>query len=488
MRDLATTALDLLPPDVGYADVRTVHRRHEGVHVQDRRVSPVVDSESAGIGLRVLIDGQWGFAATSRTERAALDGLVATAVGQARAAAGAGGVHRGLGDPVTTRAVWAGPVGTDPFSVGLAEKVHLLLQACKLMANGASGGCRVVAEASMDFFRDEKVFANTEGALVEQTITESGAGLMATATGGGDVQRRSYPQSVPRAIRGQRGDFATAGYEHVLGLDLLGHAGRVGAEAAALLTAPACPSETTTLIVSGTQMAQLVHETAGHAMEADRLLGTEASLSGATYATPDRRGGFRFGSELVTVFADATMPGGLGSFGFDDEGVPGQRVDLVRDGVFRGYLSGRESAAAIGEAPTGASRADGWARVPLVRMTNVCLAPGESSLAEMIAGTERGVLIDMNRTLSIDDVRLSFRFGAEIGWEIRDGRVGRMLRNCSYSGITPHFWAGCDAVGGPGEFRLYGIPSCNKGEPLQVAHIGHGTVPARFRNVRVGWR
>ena len=121
-------------------------------------------------------------------------------------------------------------------------------------------------------------------------------------------------------------------------------------------------------------------------------------------------------------------------------------------------------------------------------MTNVCLAPGESSLAEMVAGTDRGVLIDMNRTLSIDDVRLSFRLGAEIGWEIRDGKLGRMLRNCSYSGITPQFWAGCDAIAGPEEFRLYGIPSCNKGEPLQVAHIGHGTVPARFRNVRVGWQ
>lgn len=488
MRDLATGVLDLLPGDVGYADARVVFRRHEGLHVQDGRVSPVIDSESAGVGLRVLIGGQWGFAATSRTERAALDGLVASAVGQARAAGSGRGARRDLGAPVTTRAVWHSPVVTDPFSVPVEQKVDLLLDAADGIAQAVTGGCRLVAEASMDFFRDHKVFVNTEGAVIEQTITESGAGLMATAGDGGDVQRRSYPQSVPRAIRGQRGDFATAGYEHVLTLDLTGNAGRVGSEAVALLAAPACPSEITTVIVSGTQMAQLVHETAGHAMEADRLLGTEASLSGATYATPDRCGSFRFGSDLVNVFADATMPGGLGTFAFDDEGVPGQRVDLVTDGIFRGYLSGRESAAAIGAAPTGASRADGWARVPLVRMTNVCLAPGTSSLEEMIAGTRRGVLLDMNRSLSIDDVRMSFRFGAEIGWEIRDGRRGRMLRNCNYSGITPQFWAGCDAVGGPGEFRLYGIPSCNKGEPLQVAHIGHGTVPARFRDVRVGWR
>jgi TldD protein len=344
------------------------------------------------------------------------------------------------------------------------------------------------AEASMDFFRDDKVFGNTEGALIEQTITESGAGLLATASDGDDVQRRSYPQSVPRAIRGQRGDFATAGYEHVLSLGLVAHAPRVGDEAVALLSAPRCPEQVTTVIVSGTQMAQLIHETAGHAMELDRALGAEASLAGGTYAVPPEMGRFRFGSELVNIVADATLPGGLGSFGYDDEGVPAQRTELVRDGVFVGYLSGRESAAALDAPPSGAARADGWARVPLVRMTNLCIEPGESSLEEMIAGTDHGVLLDMNRSLSIDDRRMSFRFGAEAAWEIRGGKLGRLYKDCTYTGVTPTFWAGCDAVGGPAEYRLYGIPSCNKGEPLQVAHIGHGTVPARIREVSIGSR
>lgn len=269
-------------------------------------------------------------------------------------------------------------------------------------------------------------------------------------------------------------------------MDLVTHAPRVAGEAVALLSAPRCPEQVTTLIVSGTQMAQLVHETAGHAMELDRALGTEASLSGGTYAGPQELGRFRFGTEIVNIVADATLPGGLGSFGYDDEGVPAQRTDLVRGGTFVGYLSGRESAAALGVAPSGASRADGWARVPLVRMTNVCIEPGQSSLEEMIAGTDSGVLLDMNRSLSIDDRRMSFRFGAEAAWEIRGGKLGRMLKNCTYSGVTPTFWAGCDALGGTDEYRLYGIPSCNKGEPLQVAHIGHGTVPGRFREVTVG--
>jgi TldD protein len=351
-----------------------------------------------------------------------------------------------------------------------------------------AGGNDVRADASMDFFRDDKVFASTEGACIEQTIVESGAGLMATASDGSDVQRRSYPQGVPRAIRGQRGDFATAGYEHIESLDLANSAPRVGEEAAMLLRAQPCPAITTTLIVGGAQMAQLIHETAGHPSELDRTQGSEASLAGGTYLQAAGRGRQRFGSDLVTVVADATLSGGLGSFGYDDEGVAAQRSVLVERGTFVNYLSSRESAATLGATSSGAARADGWARVPLVRMTNVSLEPGETAFEEMIAGTEDGVLMDMNRSMSIDDRRLSFRFGCEIGWEIKRGRIGRMLKDCTFSGISPQFWAGCDAVADRSRFRLYGIPSCNKGEPLQVAHIGHGTVPARFRDVSIGVR
>jgi TldD protein len=340
----------------------------------------------------------------------------------------------------------------------------------------------------MDFFRDEKAFANTEGARIEQTIVESGAGLMAVASDGDDVQRRSFPQAVPRNIRGQRGLFATAGYEHIRGLRLVEEAPRVGAEAVALLSAPACPQEETTLVVTGSQLAMVLHECAGHPMEADRALGTEVSLAGRTYARPERRGSFRYGSPIVSVYADATIPGALGSYGYDDEGVAAQRTQLVKDGIFRGYLSGRESAAALGEESSGAARADGWQRIPLVRMTNLCLEPGDSSLARMISETKRGVLMDMTKSVSIDEQRMNFRLGAEAGWEIRDGKIGRLLKNATYTGVTPTFWGNCDALGGSDEFMVHGIPSCNKGEPLQVAHIGHGTVPARFRNVQVGTR
>jgi TldD protein len=330
------------------------------------------------------------------------------------------------------------------------------------------------------------VFASSEGALVEQVLTETGAGLLATAASEDELQRRSYPQSVPRSIKGQRGDFATAGWEHVESLRLVEEAPRVGEEALALLAAPACPSGSTTLIVSGTQMALVVHETFGHPAELDRVLGSEASLAGGSYMQPELCGSLRVGSELVNVTADGTLRTGMGSYGFDDEGVPAQRTVVVADGIFSGYLTSRESAGALGTESTGAARADGWGRIPLVRMSNVSLEPGETPYDEIVATTKDGILVDMNRSLSIDDTRRAFRFGSEAGWEIKDGKRGRLLKNCTFGGRTIEFWAGCDAVADRASFRVYGLPSCNKGEPLQVAHVGHGTVPARFRGVEVG--
>jgi len=487
LRSIAEDLLGLVPSSVEYADVRVVRRRHEGVHVENEAVSQVMLVDTVGVGVRVLIGGQWGFAASSHLDSLDRAALVRRAVAQAKAATGSGPPIRLAPVPVV-RAVYCSPLARDPFAVPIDQKVSVLLSAADAMRR--AGGAQVrTAEASMDFFQDEKVFASSEGALVEQRLTESGAGLLATAGDGEDTQRRSYPQSVPRAIRGQRGDFATRGYEHIEEMRLVEEAPRVAEEAVMLLTAALCPVRTTTLIVGGTQMTMLVHETAGHPSELDRVLGSEASLAGGSYMEPNQRGALRFGSDLVNITADATLPGGLGSFGYDDEGVAAQRTPLIERGVFTGYLTSRESAGALDLTPTGAARADGFARVPLVRMTNVSLEPHDErglSLDEMIATTDDGILVDMNKSLSIDDRRLSFRFGCEMGWEIKRGRLGRVLKNCTYSGVTPQFWAACDAVGDRASFRLYGIPSCNKGEPLQVAHIGHGTVPARFRDVSVG--
>ncbi|HUU43000.1 MAG TPA: TldD/PmbA family protein, partial [Planctomycetota bacterium] len=256
--------------------------------------------------------------------------------------------------------------------------------------------------------------------------------------------------------------------------------------AARLITAPECPSGERTIILDGGQLALQVHESIGHPIELDRVLGLEAGFAGTSFLKPSDAGKLRYASEFVNVSADATTPGGLGTFGWDDEGVPAQRTDVIREGIFRGFLSSRETAGAVGRNSSGAMRASGWHAIPLIRMTNVNLLPGLWDLEGLIADTADGLLLATNRSWSIDDKRLNFQFGCEIAWEIVDGKLGRVYRNPTYMGITPQFWASCDAVCGPADWRMWGTPNCGKGEPMQTAHVGHGAAPARFRGVRVG--
>ncbi|MFQ5459800.1 MAG: TldD/PmbA family protein, partial [Anaerolineae bacterium] len=374
------------------------------------------------------------------------------------------------------------PVDEDPFSVAVEDKVALLLAADR----EARRDHVAVIRGSLVAIREEKVFASSEGSFIEQTIVETGGGMEVTATGHGDTQKRSYPNSFGR-------HQGTVGWELVRGMDLPGHAAETAAEAVALLTAKACPPGTTTVILDGTQVALQVHESCGHPIELDRVFGTEAAYAGTSFLTPDKLSGFRYGSDLVNLTADATLPGGLGTFGFDDEGVPAQRTPIVRAGMFVGYMTSRETASRLhGMNPgwpkrsNGTMRASGWNRIPLIRMTNVSLEPGAGSLEDLISDTSDGIYMQTNRSWSIDDKRLNFQFGTEIAWEIRGGRRGAMLKNATYTGLTPEFWGACDAVCGPDEWVVWGTPNCGKGQPGQVAHTGHGAAPARFRGIRVG--
>jgi TldD protein len=274
----------------------------------------------------------------------------------------------------------------------------------------------------------------------------------------------------------------------VEGLGLLDAAERTATEAVELLRARECPSEVTTLVIDSGQVELQVHESIGHALELDRVLGMEEAYAGSSWVRPQDRGRLRYGSPLVSITADATVPGGLGSFGWDDEGVPAQRVPLIVDGIFQDFISSRETAAALGLPSSGAMRADGWQHLPLIRMTNINLEPREGSLAEIIGDTRDGLFMSTNTSWSIDDKRVNFQFGCEVAWRIKDGRLTELYRNPNYTGITPAFWGSCDAVGGPEDWTLWGTPNCGKGQPGQVARVGHGTAPARFRNVQVGVR
>jgi TldD protein len=459
-----------------YADARLTHTTEQELAVKNGRVDGLTSAESAGLGVRVLVGDGWGFAATRDLTTATVEHAAALAVHIARASALAPGPPVDLGPPVRSQGIYVTPISVDPFAVSIEDKVDLLLRAEAGMARVP--GARV-RQGNLGFRREHKRFANTEGADLEQTLHEAGGGLTALAVSGDDVQRRSYPSPYRQTAAG--------GWEFVLGLDLPAHAERIAAEAVQLLSADPCPSDpAATVIIGGEQLALQVHESCGHPAELDRVYGAEAAYAGATFLTPDLLGHFQFGSPLVNLTADALRPGGLGTFGWDDEGVPASSSPIVSAGRFVGYLMSRETAPRLGLVSNGCMRAEGWSRLPLIRMTNVSLEPGDWALDDLIADTDRGLYLETNRSWSIDDRRYNFQFGTEIGWEIRGGKRGRLLRDCTYTGATPEFWRGCDAICGPAHWQMWGTPNCGKGQPSQVMHTGHGAAPARFRNVRVG--
>ena len=476
MRDFAQSVVALLDRhEIAYGDVRVVQRRTEHLRMKNGALEAWSDEEQHDFGVRVLVDGYWGFAASNELSPAEAARTTARAVAVARSSATVGGPRVRLAPQPPNSGVFAGPCIEDPFAIAPETKLELLQRSTEALRSPGV----TLAVASLGALRETKVFASTEGALIEQTRTEAGGGIAATAVRDGDVQTRSYPSA-------GGGDWGQGGYEMVRGLDLLHHAPRVGEEAVALLNAPLCPDGTTTLVLDADQMALQVHESVGHPTELDRILGTEASYAGTSFVRVEDVGRLRYGSDHVTVVADATTPGGLGTFAFDDEGVQGKRVTLVREGVLVGLLTSRETAVLLDRESSGAMRASAANRVPLIRMTNINLEPGSHSLDRLIGEVANGVFLATNRSWSIDDRRLNFHFATEAGWEIKDGRLGRLLRDCSYTGRTPQFWSSCDAVGGPTEWRLFGITNCGKGEPGQDSHVGHGVSPARFRDVRVG--
>jgi TldD protein len=477
MKDLIHPLLDLAKvKKVPYADLRVVRRQFEEIAVKNGKVDALTRNEDYGFGIRVLYRGAWGFAASSQVNKAEMEKTLDRAWKIARASSRIKEKDIPFAPSPGVVENYRTPVSVDPFSVPLDRKVTLLLEADEVLRRNP----RVkISEAFMGAYEAEKTFASTEGSFIEQKIVECGAGISATAIEGSEMQVRSYPNSF-------RGNFATRGYDWIEELKIKDHAGRVAEEAAQLLFAKPCPSGTTTLILDGSQLALQVHESIGHPIELDRILGTEASYAGTSFLSLDRVGSFRYGSDLVNVTADATVPGGLGTFGFDDEGTRAQSVPILSRGILTNLLTSRETAHLLGKGSNGTMRADGWNRIPLIRMTNINLQPGEWTLQGMIADTEEGLFLCTNRSWSIDDKRINFQFGTEIGWEIKKGKLGAMVKNPTYTGITPQFWNSCDAVADRDHWQMWGTPNCGKGEPGQVAHVGHGTAPARFRNVRVG--
>src|SRR6266576_1573121 len=375
MKDLAEAALNAAQvKGASYADVRLDERVQQDVTVKNGQLAAVSDDASEGLGVRVLVDGAWGFAGSARLSTSEVQEVVDRAIRIARASARARSTPVDLGPPVTSRGHYRTPV---------------------------------------------------EG------------------------QNRSYPHSFGR-------HQGAGGYEYISAHQLDRHGQRIGEEAVKLLSAPQCPSGVKTLILDASQVALQVHESCGHPTELDRVFGMEAAYAGTSFMTPEKLNHLRYGSPNVTITADALTPAGLGTFGWDDEGVPAQRSFLIQDGLFVGYLTSRETASVLGQQSNGTMRADGWNRIPLIRMTNVSLQPGDSTLEQMIAETKDGVYMETNRSWSIDDKRLNFQFGTQLAYEIVNGKRGRLLKNATYAGITPDFWNACDAVADRSEWPVWG--------------------------------
>jgi len=459
-----------------YADVRIVRRENESIATKDGVVEALESSENYGFGVRVIVDGYWGFAASDNFKKENVLKVTKRAVDIARASSIVKGAKVVLDQQKPVKANYQTPFQIDPFKVSLSKKIKLLLSADK--AQKISKKIKI-SQTFMRSFRETKTFANLQGSLINQEIVWCGGGIESTAMDGSDLQNRSYPNSF-------RGQFQTGGYELLESLRLTDYAPIVAKEAIELLTADQCPSGEFDLILDGNQLALQIHESCGHPAELDRVLGYEASFAGTSFLTLDKLGKFRYGSDIVNLTADATIPGGLATFGFDDEGVPAQRAEIVKNGILVGYLTSRETAPLIGQVSNGTARADGWSRIPLIRMTNVNLEPGDWELDDLIADTKYGIFMSTNKSWSIDDKRLNFQFGTEIAWEVKNGKKGRVLKNPTYTGITPQFWRSCDAICNKKYWHIWGTPNCGKGEPEQVMFTGHGASPARFRKIRIG--
>jgi len=456
---------------IDYGDIRIVESQAEHIKVRNGIVESIVKSTEIGFGVRVLKNAGWGFASSANLTAGEINGRIKEALSIAQASASVSSHSVVLAPVRVYKAKYISPCKIDPFKVSLTDKVNLLLATDHILRQNA--GVKLTS-LTLVFVRNKKYFGSTEGSFIEQDIVESGGVVAAFAMKDGEVQRRSFE------------NFHTAGYEFIESLDFKGRAEGIREEAVMLLDAPQCPSEKTTVIIGSHQMVLQVHESCGHPTELDRVFGTEASYAGTSFMTVDKLNKLRYGSEKVNIYADATVEGGLGSFGYDDEGVPAQRVPLVKNGLFVGYLSSRETASAIGCPSSGAMRADGWNRIPLIRMTNINLEPGDRDFEALLADSEGGVFMDTNKSWSIDDRRLNFQFGTEVAWRIKNGRLAELYKNATYTGITPVFWNNCDAVCNSKHWILWGVPSCGKGEPGQTAHVGHGTAPTRFRNVQIG--
>ena len=470
-------ALDL---GASYADLRLKDIRMEHLCLEKGALTDASTDRSRGYGVRVYVGGSMGFAASNdlshieQTVRQAYDIALASLTMQSQKII--------LAEKDAAQGRYDTPVEKDPFSVPLSEKLGLMKSCESNMrkawdAHEFSVKPTFYTYITLDARKDSVVFADTDGSYTEQNFCQVAAWADAKVITDEDAQRRSYLNT------------ARGGYECIEEMDLARRSFDLAREAAILIEAPDCPSGEYDLVISPRQLFLQIHESVGHPTELDRVLGSEAAFAGRSFLAPDNISTkpLIYGSEHVTIVADSTCPRGLGTFAYDDEGVPGQRITLIDKGRFTGFQTSRDNAHVISQASSGGGLADGWHNLPIVRMTNINLMPGKFTPDELIAGVGDGFLFVENKSWSIDDLRINFQFACEIAYEIKGGKLtGRIFKNPIYAGKTTEFWGSCDGVASEEYWELIGVPNCGKGQPIQVMRVSHGSSPARFRKVKVG--
>ena len=489
IRALALRALDAArAAGAGYADVRIGQNRSQAVFTRERRVQGLADSETAGVGVRALVDGTWGFAATRDLTPDGVAGAARLAVAQARAnrAAQLRPVQLAPVTP-TPNGEWRSPIKVDPFAVPVADKVALLLAANEAAMKVA--GVRFV-NSGVNFLREEKTFASTDGTYTVQTLYRTTPTVTVTAVSPDfrDFQTRQSAEVAPMG----------RGYEHFTEADLVGNAPKWAAEAVQKLSAKPVEVGRYDLVLHPSHLWLTIHESVAHPTELDRALGFEANYAGTSFVSPPERvlGKLKYGSPLMNVRADRSQPGSLAACGWDDEGVKPEEYMIIKDGMVVDYQTTREQApylrdwyASQGQRVRshGNSYAQGWDDVQFQRMPNVNLLPGrkEQSFEDLIAATDRGIAIVGNGSFSIDQQRYNAQFGGQLFYEIKGGKVVGMLKDVAYQMRTPEFWGGLDMVGGPKSYQLGGANNDGKGQPSQSNAVSHGCPPTRHRQVNV---
>ncbi len=481
--DLATLAIDLIArAGCEYGDVRLCKYRSQNLYARDRSLSQLSDNVSSGFGVRVLLDGAWGFAASPHKTAAEVERIVALAIEIAKGSRLSQQTRVQLAPVKAYRDAYITPIEIDPFTVPITEKADLLLRLNEQLLEYGDRGIKKAC-SYLRFTREDKTFASTEGSLIQQTIYRTYPGFGCTAIANGDAQSRTYERP-PLNI----------GYEHINAPDLLNQVERVAEEAIEKVHAPKGPSGIrSTLILKPTNVWLTIHESVGHPTELDRVYGYEANFAGTSFATTDKLGKLQYAAPWVNFRGDRTQLGGRSTIGYDDEGVPSQSWHIVKDGVLVDYLTDRETAYRLGR-PTsnGCAYADSWSSVPMVRIPNLGLEPGPdggshtATLAEMIADTEDGILIDGTGSFSIDQQRRNFQFGGDAFWKVENGKVVGMLKDVTYHSMTTNFWNSVDALGPASERQQCGTNMCGKGEPIQIAQMTHACVPVRVRDIQIG--